>query len=147
MIAHDTVNSGSIQTLEMAMRFSARRQQVLAHNIANLSTPNFLQKNLSVADFQSALAQAVKEKHDNSGVPGQDQLQWHDTDEVSITSTGRMTVHPQTPSGNVLFHDRNNRDVERLMQDVAENVGMFRLASDLLRSRFDLLRAAITERP
>ncbi|MCA9279378.1 MAG: hypothetical protein H6815_08755 [Phycisphaeraceae bacterium] len=147
MIAQDIANSGSIQTLEMAMRFSARRQEILAHNIANLSTPNFEQKDLSVSDFQAALSEAVQKKYERPTSPGNDSLPWRDTDEISLSRSGRMLAEPKADSGNVLFHDRNNRDVERLMQDVAENVGMFRLASDLLRSRFDLLRAAITERP
>jgi flagellar basal body rod protein FlgB len=46
----------------------------------------------------------------------------------------------------VLFHDRNNRDLERLMQGLAENTTTYRVAADLLRSRYDVLRTAISQR-
>jgi flagellar basal-body rod protein FlgB len=59
---------------------------------------------------------------------------------------GGLTLKPRTPSGNVLYHDRNNRDLERLMQDLSENVLAFRVASDLLRRENDLLRTAISQR-
>jgi hypothetical protein len=46
----------------------------------------------------------------------------------------------------VLFQDRNNRDLERLMQDVAENSAAFRVASDLYRQQAALVRGAMAER-
>jgi flagellar basal-body rod protein FlgB len=53
---------------------------------------------------------------------------------------------PRTPSRNILFHDRNNRDLERTMQALAENTGAFRVSIDLLRSRYQAIHAAIGER-
>jgi flagellar basal body rod protein FlgB len=67
------------------------------------------------------------------------------TREVHITGQG-LQLTPQTPSGNILFHDRNNRDLERNMQALAENSAYFRTSAELLRSRFELLRTAISQR-
>ena len=47
---------------------------------------------------------------------------------------------------NLLFHDGNDRDLERTMQDLVENFMSFRLATELLRSRFELINTAIRER-
>jgi flagellar basal body rod protein FlgB len=48
---------------------------------------------------------------------------------------------------NILFHDGNDRSVERLLQRVTENVYAFRAASQLLRGQFETINAAIRERP
>ena len=40
----------------------------------------------------------------------------------------------------------SDRDLEHTMLDLVENFLTFRLASELLRNRFDLLRTAISER-
>ena len=48
---------------------------------------------------------------------------------------------------NILFHDGSDRSLERIMQGLSENVYSFKAASHLLRNQFDLLNAAIRERP
>ena len=78
--------------------------------------------------------------HERGELPGMVSKQ------IGLGSDGELRLTPRTPSGNILFHDRNNRDLERLMQDNAENVAAFRLSSELLRSRFEMLRSAIAER-
>ena len=45
-----------------------------------------------------------------------------------------------------MFHDGNDRSMERLMQRVHENVYAFRMASQMLRNQFELLNTAIRER-
>jgi len=45
-----------------------------------------------------------------------------------------------------MFHDQNDRDLERTMQDLAENVMVYRQANELLRSRFQMLQMVIRER-
>ena len=55
MFLDDVVNSGAIPALEMTMRFAGRRQALLAHNIANLDTPNFQPKDVSPRWFQRML--------------------------------------------------------------------------------------------
>ena len=57
-----------------------------------------------------------------------------------------MTLRPSPTGDNLLFHDQNDRDVERIMQDLVENFMAFRTAAQFLRSRFDLISSAIRER-
>lgn len=142
----DLTNSGAIPTLAAALRFAGQRQKVLAHNIANISTPNFIQKDVSVPEFRDALAKAVDERRAATG-GSTGPLPLPSTDEVEIHSDGGMSLHPDTPSGGILFHDKNNRDLERLMQDSVENAAFYRMNVDLLRTRFEMLKVAVTQRP
>jgi flagellar basal-body rod protein FlgB len=144
MLFADLANAGATPALEAMMRFSAQRQRLLAHNVANLSTPGFIQKDASIPDFQSALRRALGERQEKRG--GQGPLQLERTDEIDPHEDGTFTLSPETPGNGVLFHDRNNRNLEQLMQGLAENASVFRVATDLLRSRNDMLRSAIGQR-
>jgi flagellar basal-body rod protein FlgB len=143
------VNADSMPTIEAAAQFAARRQDVLVHNIANLSTPFFQQRTVSVRGFQSQLADAVDQRRRSHGGQRGD-LNLKGSREVQSVrdSSGqmRLSLTPRTSSGNILFHDRNDRDLERSMADLAETVATFRVATDLFRTRIALLQSAITER-
>jgi flagellar basal body rod protein FlgB len=51
----------------------------------------------------------------------------------------------QTNEG-ILFHDENNRDLERTMQHLAENTLAHNTAIELIRNQFQMLQVAIRER-
>ena len=57
-----------------------------------------------------------------------------------------MILHPQPVGDNILFHDGNDRSVERIMQDLVENFMTYRMAAQFLRSRLDQISTAIRER-
>ena len=149
MFIDGLVNSDSTPVLEAAAQFAARRQDVLVHNIANISTPNFQQRTLDIRTFQDRLAEAVDSRRHRFGGNRGD-LDIRDSREVrSVRDASgqiRLEVNPGTPSGNILFHDRNDRDLERSMADLAETVASFRVATDLFRTRMQLLQTAISER-
>lgn len=147
----DLFNSGGMPALELGLRFAAERQKLLASNIANLNTPNYRPLDVSTQNFQAALARAIDDRRaagpaaSAPGAAGGEPF-FKDTNEVTVRPDGRLELSPRTPSGNILFHDRNNRDLERNMQDLAENAAYFRTSAELLRSRFELLRTAISQR-
>lgn len=145
MFISDIFNSGAMPSLEASVRFAAQRQRLIAHNIANINTPDFRPVDLSVKDFQSALADAIDRRREATGGE-QGALGLKKTGEIEMLAGGTLRFTPRTPSGNVLFHDRNNRDLERLMADQTETVAAYRAASELLRGRFALLRSAISQR-
>lgn len=145
MFLNDIINADAMPALEMTTRFAAQRQRLIAHNIANVSTPDFVQKDVSVQGFRDTLAAAIdRRRASTGGLRGP--LDWRQSDELRRADDGNLRLEPSTPSGNILFHDRNNRDVERLMQDQVENVAVFRLATELMRSHSELTRAAISLR-
>ncbi len=145
MFIGDILNSGAMPTLEAGMQFAAQRQRLLAHNIANISTPDFRPVDLSIKEFRATLADAIDRRREATGGE-QGPLELKKTSEIEMVAGRTLRFTPKTPSGNVLFHDRNNRDLERLMADQAETVAAYRAASDLLRSRFALLKTAISQR-
>ena len=140
-------NAGALPVLERVLQFAGQRQKLLAHNVANMDTPDFRPMDVSVGSFQQALARAVEERREAAGgSTGQAPLVFEGTREVQVGRDGRLTLDPRTPSGNVLYHDRNNRDLERMMQDLAENGLMYKATVDLIRREHDLLRTAISQR-
>ena len=138
-------NAGSLPVLEAALRFASQRQKLIAHNIANFDTPNFVAMDVSPETFQKALGRAVEERREESGgMHGN--LRIRGTREIRQSRNGALTLHPRTPVGGVLGHDRNASDLERTMQSLVENAVMFRVAADLYRARAGVIKKAIAER-
>lgn len=136
-------SSGSIPALEATIQFAGARQRTIAHNIANIDTPDFQPLDLSVTGFQKSLADAIDRRRAGDAPEGP--LELRDSSELRVDH-GQLRFTPKSPSTNLLFHDRNNRDLEHLMQASTENVSVYRTATELLRSRYDLLKTAISQR-
>ncbi len=137
--------SGSVPALEMMLKFAGARQRVISHNIANFDTPGFQPKDADPKDFQRLLGEAIEGRRAKTG-GFSGELDWQESRQVRRGPGGSLRLEPQTDSGNILFHDRNSRDLERTMQDLVENAGVYRVASDLLRSRYRIIQSAIAER-
>ncbi len=52
----------TIPVLEQVVNFSQARHNVLAGNIANVDTPGYKARDLSVEDFQSRLTAAIQQR-------------------------------------------------------------------------------------
>ena len=135
---------GSMPVLERMVEFTGARQELIAHNIANLSTPYFKPTDLDPVKFQSQLRDAMDQRSRKPNAMRRS-LELGSTDQVRV-SRGRIQFRPQRKNENILFHDQNNRDMERTMQDLVENAMAHRTSVELLKSQFDLLRTAIRER-
>ncbi len=137
-------NADAIPVLERMVQFAGQRHRLIVNNIANFSTPGYRAMDVSVDAFQAQLGEAVDARRKHHGASG-GELELRDSPMIKYDSIG-ITLHPEPIGKNILFHDRNDRDLERTMQDLAENFMTFRLAADLLRSRMALLNTAIRER-
>ncbi len=137
-------DGGAIPVLERVAQFTAARHERLAHNIANLDTPYFKPADLDPGQFQSQLREAV-ERRRRGPRPISGRLPLKDSRDLRFHSHG-IEARPRFNNENVMFHDRNNRDLERIMQDVAENTLAHTAALELLKGEFNLLRTAIRER-
>lgn len=145
MLIDGLTNAGAMPSLELTMRFAGQRQRVIAHNLANFDTPDFVQRDVSPAAFQKSLQEAIEARRTRTG--GRfGTLEMGSTQEVRFDAGGRLRLTPRTPVGGVLGHDRNNRDLERTLQDLTETAGAFRAASALYTSQRTMLRDAISER-
>lgn len=145
MLLADLSNSGALPALKAAVRFASARTPLLASNIANASTPDFRPSDVSPSDFQAALSDAVDRRRKRYGAD-RGELRLRSTKTIEARPDGQIALRPRPQGRNVLFHDRNDRDLERMMQDIVENSAAHRVAIDLLKSRYDLLRSAIAER-
>lgn len=136
----DLLSSDGIDVLERTVQFAAQRHAFIAGNIANISTPNFQPVDVNPRKFQALLADAIRRREVTGGP-----LQPSDSRDISFTPSG-LTLRPTPTQDGLLLHDRNDRDLERLMQDLAENLLVHRQATELLRNRYSLLETAIRDR-
>lgn len=145
MFIDQLTNAGSLPAIEAAMRFASQRQKLIAHNIANFETPNFIPTDVSPREFQKALAKAVDQRRQQTGgMHGK--LNIKRSREIEQGPGGSLTLTPRTPIGGVLAQDKNASNLEKTMQDLVENAVMFRVAADLHRARAGIIKNAIGER-
>ncbi len=137
-------NSGSLPVLERLVQFTEARHQVLVHDIANLSTPYFKPSDLSPASFQASLREAIDRRREN-GNPQGSPLEMMDTQAMTFGRDG-LTALPQHSNQGILFHDQNNRDLERIMQHLAENTLAHRMGVEMIRNEVSVIESAIRER-
>jgi len=136
------LGNSALPALERSLQFMSARQRLLVSNLANAETPGFRPTDVDPAAFQAALRDSLEQ-----GSVGRDgRLVLDDTAPVSFSDAG-VELRPEVLADNILFHDGNDRSMERLLQRVTENVYAFRAASQLLRNQFELINAAIRERP
>ena len=120
-------NDANVPLLEKMVRFTGARNRVLADDVANLSTPDFRPKDLSLDKFQGLLRE-----HGTTTAEGRD--------------AADAALEPKDANENILFHDRNNRSVEQLMSDQASNALMHNMMVELLRKQFSQIQEALKER-
>ncbi|MDI9404334.1 MAG: hypothetical protein QM516_10720 [Limnohabitans sp.] len=136
------MTGSSLPALERSLQFMSARQKLLVGNLANAETPGFRPVDVDPRAFQGALRDAM----DTGSVDQQGSLQFDDAAPVTFSSAG-VELKPEILADNIVFHDGNDRSAERMMQRLTENVYAFRMASQLMRNQFDLMNAAIRERP
>ena len=116
-------------TLEKAIGFAAARHKVLAENVVNVSTPGYRHKDLDAGAFAEEVRRRL-DRRDASGAA--------DLNDLDPRRAG--------PAGQLVFHDGNDRDVEKLLSDQAKNALRHNLSVELLRKQYGLLHMAVRER-
>jgi flagellar basal-body rod protein FlgB len=131
MFIERLLNQSNMPLVEQTVRFSAERQRLLAENVANVSVPGYVQKDLSVSKFQQMLAERADQRH--TAAPGS----------VVFDDIATEVINP---ADNVMFHDRNNRSIEQLMADGAKNAMYHNMMIELLRKQIGQMEMALKER-
>jgi len=108
-----------VPVLEQVVKFTQARHGVLAGNIANLNTPGYQTRDLSPAEFQEKLKEAVDARNESGLSP---------TYTMQASSGGIEGVSDSVKG--ILYHDGSNISMEKQVTEIAKNQ----------------LRAAITER-
>ncbi len=125
------LNQGNAPILEQTLEFTAARHRLLVENMANVSTPGYVQKDLDIKQFQTMLRDRVEMR---KGAP--------------LGSIGFNDIEGEryVPMRNIVFHDRNNRSIEQLAADVAKNGMLHNMTIELLRKSFSSIENALRER-
>jgi flagellar basal-body rod protein FlgB len=105
----------------------------LAGNIANIDTPGYQARDLSVADFQARLKQAINQR-----------------DQPPVGSPGEAGFAPKPlmaevakSSRSILRHDLGNVDMETQVTEMVKNEMQHNLALTILTDQFHQLQTAI----
>jgi len=132
------IDSSSIPVLEQVLNFSQARQGVLAGNVANMDTPGYRTRDLSVETFQERLAEAIEIRHQQSRPISPGIVNGENRDDP-------MRKVKESTS-RILFHDESDIKLEEQVTEIAKNQSMHNLALAVMTSQFRLLESAISER-
>ena len=138
------LNTSTVPVLEQVVNFTQARHGILAGNIANIDTPGYKTRDLSPAEFEERLKEAIEYRQRaaesptyaiNSQVAGR---------KIDLGSDGMSDVRESMK--HILYHDNSDVSIEKQVAEISKNQGMHNLALSLMTAQFRLLRAAITER-
>ncbi len=127
MLLDGMFGNSSIGVLDKVISFTESRQRILANNIANIDTPGYKMKDLDIDKFREGLKKEIENR--NAELPRQE------------------NIHAKVDYKQYLvFHDRNNRSIEKQITNATENTLLHNVSVELLRSRYALLERAIALR-
>jgi len=133
--------STTIPVLQQAVQFNQARHTVLAGNIANMDTPGYRVRDLSVDDFQNQLREVIKKRH----APAQPQsvgMQLNGLTGAKSRDEAEMVKEPKT----ILYHDESNVGVEFQVTEMVKNQMQHNMALTIMNNQLRLLETAISER-
>ena len=129
--------STTIPVLEQVVNFSQARHTVLAGNIANMDTPGYRVRDLSVEDFQGRLREAIETRQK----PARSTSLGNRTDE-RMPAMAKVAEDAKT----ILYHDDSNVGIEYQVTEMVKNQMQHNLALTIMSNQMKLLETAISER-
>ena len=124
----DMFQSTLIPVLAEMVSFAQARQAVLAGNIANLSTPGYQARDLSVEEFQDRLKTALAERSGPGTSPG----------EASRPQVAGLAAASTTT---LLRHDQGNVSMETQVAEMVKNQTQHNLALTIMTDQFQMFVA------
>lgn len=131
------LNSTNIPALQEVLNFSEARHGVLVANVANVNTPGYRTRDLSVSHFQAKLKEAiaVSQSTGSSVSPG-----------IVSADPGDPMREVRSSMENILYHDDTNIDLEKQVAEINKNQMLHSMALTIMTDQFELLQQAISER-
>lgn len=147
MINH-IFDTSTIPLLQRAAAFAEKRHEVLAGNVANLSTPDYKMRDLPVASFQATLREAISQRQnpDSPGVGNWVYASERAVDPEKLFTPDLFQAIEAAPK-NLTFQDGNNRSIENQAIEMSKNSLMQQVAIELMTIQMNRLQAVISERP
>ncbi len=134
----------TIPVLEQVVNFSQARHNVLAGNVANLDTPGYRVRDLSTETFQTRLKEAVEAKHASPRSPSMSETAYGDAAFKPSVEQAMQDVEESMKA--ILFHDDSDVGLDQQVAEIIKNQTQHNTAIAVMKSQFELLRAAISER-
>ena len=133
--------STTIPVLQQAVQFNQARHAVLAGNIANMDTPGYRVRDLSVEDFQNQLREVIKKRHSPTQ-PESVGMQMVGLTGAKPRDEAEAVREPKT----ILYHDDSNVGVEFQVTEMVKNQMQHNMALTIMNNQLRLLETAISER-
>ncbi len=129
--------STTIPVLQEVIGFAQARHEVLVSNVANVNTPGYRGRDLSVDNFQQRLAEAIEALHETGETlsPG----------EISQREAASMQQVRET-TRDILYHDGTDVGMEQQVLEISKNQYMHNMAISIMSTQFRMLQTAISER-
>jgi flagellar basal-body rod protein FlgB len=129
--------SGQIEILAQTAAFAEARHGLLAGNVANLDTPGYKTRDLSLENFQTRLKEAIERQQAPS--------EPHSPGLPRIAEGDPLRDVKETMKS-ILYHDQSDVGLEEQVMELANNQLMHNMAIALLTHQFKQLQTAISER-
>ncbi len=132
--------STTIPLLQQVVAFTEARHHLLAGNVANMDTPGYQVRDLSVEKFQEKLRVFVEASGAEPPVasPG------YTGPATSPREAALREVEESMKS--ILMHDGSNVGLEQQVAALTKNQMLHNVAISIMTSQFRLLQTAISER-
>lgn len=129
--------STAIPVLQEVIGFAQARHEILVGNVANVNTPGYRGRDLSVETFQERLRDAIdaQRKTGSTLPPGQIGKQ---------RDNAMQEVRDSTRS--ILYHDGTDIGMEQQVLEISKNQYMHNMAITIMGAQFRMLQTAISER-
>ncbi len=136
---------GVTKSLEETIAFAERRHAILAGNIANMDTPGYKTRDLSVSEFQASLKQLMGAEK-LRGVPrspGENLLHEPSGSQSPSLAHDQAVREVRDASTQIVYHDGSDDNLETQITEIAKNQSMHSTAVALLRSQYRTMQIAI----
>ena len=133
----DIFKSTTIPVLQEVIGFAQARHEVLVSNVANVNTPGYRVRDLSVDNFQQRLQEAIDAQQETGATlsPG----------EISEQQVASMQEVRDT-TRDILYHDGTDVGMEQQVLEISKNQYMHNMAISIMTTQFRMLQTAISER-
>jgi flagellar basal-body rod protein FlgB len=132
----------SLPVLQNVMGFAELRQKVLAHDVANINTPDFRHLDLDVEAFCGALSDAI-ERRDNERPH---RFRPESTRDVRFGAGAGVEATARPIDGLMNYYDGADRSIEYIQNEMLKNAIWHQAATRLFAQQAAQLETAIRER-
>jgi flagellar basal-body rod protein FlgB len=140
------LSNGVSSALEETIAFAERRHSILAGNLANMDTPGYKTRDLSVSDFQESLQQMLVAERAPPSPLSPGEAVPHSPGGKGSPSIAREQAIQEVrdASTQILYHDGSNDNLETQITEIAKNQTMHSTAIAILKSQYRTLQMAIS---